>query len=267
MFFVSVGNTCPALQFLGQSKTTSQFESFALTVRWKQKFTWSFKSLTCARFFHSCGPIEKEIKVKSNFKLSRVAASVAVAITGLAVSQVALAGPGWVTAVGPQGTASSEFRKPTFFAYSPSGMRLAVPPEAATLPNANDVTTTDGNGVTTTTRDSNNTGKALRKFVDPLPLPRFAGTPGAAPTLSGDTAAEKYIPVAVSSKWRNPQGVNTDHDYFEIAVVEYSEKFHSDLQPTRALDPQGKLPNKFILTHSLLKVNDTVTTTYCTRKE
>ena len=159
--------------------------------------------------------------MKSNFKLSRVAASVAVAITGLAVSQVALAGPGYVTAVGPQGTASSEFRKQTFFAYSPSGPRSAVPAEAAGLPNPSAI--------------ANDTGAVLRKFVDPLPLPRFAGTPGAAPTLSGDTAAEKYIPVAVSSKWRNPQVVLTEHDYFEIAVVEYAEKFHSDLRKATTL--------------------------------
>ncbi|MDH4289495.1 MAG: hypothetical protein OEV65_12180, partial [Aquincola sp.] len=74
------------------------------------------------------------------------------------------------------------------------------------------------------------TGTALRKFVDPLPLPGAAN----AKTLA-DGVTVKYIPVAVASKWRNPQGDMTNDDYYEIAVVEYQEKFHSDLKKPTTL--------------------------------
>jgi FtsP/CotA-like multicopper oxidase with cupredoxin domain len=142
--------------------------------------------------------------VKSNFKLSRVAASVAVAITGLAVSQAAFAGPGFVTAVAADGL--TEFQQPTFFAYSPSGVR-----------------DTPIEGFPTT-------GKALRKFIDPLPLPGAANA-----KLMADGTTSKYIPVAVGSKWKNPQGAVTTHDYYEIAVVEYTDKFHTDLKKPTTL--------------------------------
>jgi len=127
-------------------------------------------------------------------------------------SQLAVAGPGFVDAVEPDGVTG--FRKSTFFAYSPSGERDTPIPEA------------DG---------ANYTGKALRKFIDPLPLPRAADATGAAPTLAYDTSAEKYIPVAKATKWVNPQGIETQHDYYEIAIVEYAEKFHSDLRKATTL--------------------------------
>ncbi len=145
--------------------------------------------------------------MKSNFKLSRVAASVAVAITGLAVSHAAFAGPGFVDATAPNGV--DTFRLGTYFAYSPSGMRIAPTPEAGGL---------------------NNTGTALRKFIDPLPLPGAANA-----KLMADGSTSKYIPVAVGSKWRNPQGFVTGHDYYEIGVVEYTDKFHSDLKKATTL--------------------------------
>ncbi len=88
------------------------------------------------------------------------------------------------------------------------------------------------------------TGAALRKFVDVLPLP--AGHPLAAKqstysaalgasTLAADPSAAKYIPVAVPQKWVNPAGQLTNDDYYEIAVVEYSEKMHSDLKKATTL--------------------------------
>src|SRR5262245_11901779 len=58
-------------------------------------------------------------------------------------------------------------------------------------------------------------GKALRKFVDSLP-----GIGAANANNLG-----QYIPVA--TKMTDPSG-NGD-DYYEIGVVEYSEKMHSDL--------------------------------------
>ncbi|MEY8876875.1 MAG: multicopper oxidase domain-containing protein [Leptothrix sp. (in: b-proteobacteria)] len=68
------------------------------------------------------------------------------------------------------------------------------------------------------------TGKALRKFVDPLPM---IGAANAKKLADGST--DKYIPVAKPVKWVNPQGKLTNDDYYEIAVVEYREKLHSDL--------------------------------------
>ncbi len=144
--------------------------------------------------------------MSNKFKLSRVAASVAVVIAGLAGSQAAFAGAGFTDVVAADGTT---FRKATFFAYSPSGLRDAAIVEGDTL------------GV------GQNTGTALRKFIDPLPIP---GKPGA---LSDGTV--KYIPVGVASKWRNPKGVVTTDDYYEIGIVEYTEKFHSDLKKATTL--------------------------------
>ena len=147
--------------------------------------------------------------MRNKFKLSRVAASVAVAITSIAASQAAFAGAGFTDVIAPDGVTS--FRKATFFAYSPSGLRDTAIPEGLLVGNA--------------TNGDVNTGKALRKFVDPLPLPGAAN----AKTMA-DGVTQKYIPVAQVSKWVNPQGVATSHDYYEIGIVEYSEKFHSDLR-------------------------------------
>jgi FtsP/CotA-like multicopper oxidase with cupredoxin domain/fibronectin type 3 domain-containing protein len=142
-----------------------------------------------------------------NFKLNRVTAAVMMFTAGLALTQHAAAGPGFVTAVGPDGVTT--FPLPTYFANSPSGLRVA--PVGAADPN---------------------TGAALRKFVDPLPL---VGAANAKP-LSRDASAVKYIPKAVASKWVKPDGVTVSgDDYYEIAVVEYSEKFHSDLAKATTL--------------------------------
>jgi FtsP/CotA-like multicopper oxidase with cupredoxin domain len=103
-------------------------------------------------------------------------------------------------------------RAQTYYAHTPSGVRAALPPEAAGIM-----------GATYT----GNTGKALRKFVDPLPQ---IGKPG---TLADGTTS-KYIPKAKPVPWTNPNGVVTGDEYYEIAVVEYTEKLHSDLKnPTR----------------------------------
>lgn len=76
--------------------------------------------------------------------------------------------------------------------------------------------------------DSTNVGAAavitasvepgIRKFVDTLPK-LGAGNPN---------NLGQYIPVAVPDKTTYPGS-----DYYEIAVVEYIEKLHSDLPPTR----------------------------------
>lgn len=58
----------------------------------------------------------------------------------------------------------------------------------------------------------------LTKFVDKL-----AGLGSA-----GANALGQYIPVAVPDTTTYPRS-----DYYEIAVVEFNEKLHSDLPPTR----------------------------------
>jgi hypothetical protein len=58
------------------------------------------------------------------------------------------------------------------------------------------------------------TGTALRKFVD--------GLPGLGP--AGANNLGQYLPLAVADTASYPGS-----DYYEIAVVEYTEKMHSDL--------------------------------------
>ena len=83
------------------------------------------------------------------------------------------------------------------------------------------------------------TGAALQKFVDQLPLPALPG--GLAIPRSADKSfisnplASNYIPVALPSKWVNPMGAATGDDYYEIAVVEYKQKMHTHLTNSTVL--------------------------------
>ncbi len=115
----------------------------------------------------------------------------------------AVAGDGWGDFTDANGNNS---KVPTFYANSPSGM----------LTNA---ACFDANGAQAANCD---TGTALRKFV--APLPPVTGPGGPLGNSSG-----KYIPLAVPTKWANSQGVVTGDDYYAIAVVEWKERFHSDL--------------------------------------
>src|SRR5664279_229720 len=64
----------------------------------------------------------------------------------------------------------------------------------------------------------------LTKFMDTLPGLRPAG--------ANDLG--QYIPVAARADWVDPNGVtHTDQDYYEIAIVEYTEQMHSELPKTR----------------------------------
>ena len=91
------------------------------------------------------------------------------------------------------------------------------------------VTITDPTGTgaaaTATLNISTLTG-GLRKFVDKMPL---LGPTGANNIIQAHGAGQ-YIPVAV------PETVTFSGqpaDYYEIALVEFTEKMHSDLPPTR----------------------------------
>ena len=132
----------------------------------------------------------------------------------LGANQVVYAGPGFADAVSAAG---ASYRVPTYFAHSPSGLRAATVPAEAAAVYAN------AGGYPAT-----HTGKALRKFIDPLPL---LGTP----STMADGTTVRYIPVATPQKWVNPAGVTTADDYYELAVIEYTQKMHSDLKKPTTL--------------------------------
>jgi len=70
------------------------------------------------------------------------------------------------------------------------------------------------------------TGAAMRKFVSPL-----GGVYNGLEALASQTDLQGGIPVALAQhKWFNPfNGVQTADDYYEIAVVEYTQQMHADL--------------------------------------
>jgi FtsP/CotA-like multicopper oxidase with cupredoxin domain len=155
-------------------------------------------------------------KVQRNlFKVSPVAAAIALVLVAPFVGQVALAGSGFGAGVN---TLNQPVAVPTYYANSPAG---AVPKlDAAGARNVSPVT-----GLP----EMVSTGAALRKFVDKLP-----GIPGLTPATVGGAAfgangLGQYIPLAKAEKWMDPNGVTSADDYYEIAAVEFSEKMHSDL--------------------------------------
>ncbi|MEY8877130.1 MAG: fibronectin type III domain-containing protein [Leptothrix sp. (in: b-proteobacteria)] len=150
------------------------------------------------------------------------AAAIAIALAGVGALQVAQAGPGFVDATMQDGSTT---RLQTYFAYSPSGDRLTPVDEDAAIAAA------DG-------RPANYTGRALRKFIDPLPLPALPGSAAADKVKKkmADGVTDKYIPVAVTSKWVSANtGAPTGDDYYEIGLVEYTDRFHSDLKKRTTL--------------------------------
>ena len=95
---------------------------------------------------------------------------------------------------------------PTYYANSPSGLR------------AHPVTGAPG---------AIDTGTAMRKFVDPLP---WLGAPRACTMWDGSTKLSGYLPVAVPDTTTYPGS-----DYYEIALVEYTQRMHSDLPKATTL--------------------------------
>ncbi len=122
------------------------------------------------------------------------------------------AGDGWGDFTLPDG---SNKKVPTFYANSPSGMlSTGACFDATGAPAASGC----------------DTGNAIHKFVDALPPMAYPGGLSLKDgTTSVKTALGKYVPVAVPSKWINTQGATTNDDYYEIAVVEWKERFHTDL--------------------------------------
>ena len=162
------------------------------------------------------------------FEAKPVVRAVLALTTLLALAPASQAGAGFGDAFDLNGV---PFIIPTYFASSPAGARLwldglgnPAPPLGAPggYDPANQAAYAAAIGKLFPT-GYNGTGKALRKFVDPLPVPGIVKT-------MADGVTQKIIPLAVPRKWVNPQGALTADDYLEIAVVEYSERFHSDLR-------------------------------------
>ncbi len=134
--------------------------------------------------------------------LRPLARAIGLALLSMGATTAAFAGPGYGDNLDQNG---NPMLTATFFANSPRGMRCDP---------------LGGRDATTGACLAQvNTGRALRKFVDTLP-----GLGKAAANNLG-----QYIPVAVPKKWIDGNGNLTNDDYFEIAVVEYQERMHSDL--------------------------------------
>jgi FtsP/CotA-like multicopper oxidase with cupredoxin domain len=143
---------------------------------------------------------------RGSFKLNPVASALLVALASQFPANVAQANAGFSSITNIAGTVIDV---PTYYASSPQGVRAAYDPAIHGLS-------------PTLTVD---TGAPLRKFVDPL-----GGVYNGLENLPGMTDLQSGIPVALTEKWLNPlTGVQTKDDYYEIAVVEFTEQLHSDL--------------------------------------
>ena len=139
------------------------------------------------------------MKEINNFIRTRTSMAVLLALSPAGL-QMAHAGAGFGDNVDSTG---KQIKVSTYYANSPSGLRPAIDCFDAT-----------GKAVNPTTGGICDSGAALHKFVDTLP-----GLGAAAANKLG-----QYIPVAVPDITSYPGS-----DYYEIAVVDYAEKMHSDL--------------------------------------
>ncbi len=83
-------------------------------------------------------------------------------------------------------------------------------------------------------------GTGLRKFVDKLPGVGASGCTQSAPPGTGtcnENNLGQYIPLATPIA--GAAGVPADGDYYEIGVVQYRKKLHSDLPATTGPAPNG----------------------------
>ncbi|MCX7055987.1 MAG: multicopper oxidase domain-containing protein, partial [Proteobacteria bacterium] len=156
-------------------------------------------------------------RAKANTRTRSALLAAAFALVGFVTAMFAAvpaqAGAGWGDTTNPTPDPAISAPNPatpgaflvrTYYANSPQGMQL----DALTgLP----------------TRD---TGTALRKFVDALPGLGAAAFTG----VSGNLTDGTYIPVAVGDTATYPGSV-----YYEVAVVEYTQRMHSDLAKATTL--------------------------------
>jgi FtsP/CotA-like multicopper oxidase with cupredoxin domain len=141
--------------------------------------------------------MKQQPKQQSIFRLSKISMAVAATIAAQGAVQLAYAGAGWGDNLDFNGR---PIKVPTFYANSPTGMRTSAKPGEAGM--------------------QVDSGTALRKFVD--------GLPGL--TEAGANNLGQYMPIAVADTT-----TFVDSDYYEIALVEYTEKMHSDLPKATTL--------------------------------
>ncbi len=150
---------------------------------------------------------------RGSFKLSPVTSALLVVLAAQVPANLAYANAGFGTVTDLNG---ATVNVPTYYAASPQGIRPAFDPVTHAL---------------STTGLTVDTGTPLRKFVDKL-----GGVYNGLETYNPLTPTDLSggIPVALPEKWVNLAGVQTTDDYYEIAVVEYTQQLHSDLaKPTR----------------------------------
>lgn len=167
--------------------------------------------------------MNKHKSAQGGTSLVTIIAALVITMIAMLSTTPARAGAGWgdTTNPAPDATlpdgspawgvdATGAMKVRTYYANSPQGLQLDV--------------------MTGGTRD---TGTALRKFVDPLPTlgPNPANLAAALAWVpSGASTAGAYIPVAV------PDTLSyADADYYEVAVVEYTQRMHTDLAKATTL--------------------------------
>jgi FtsP/CotA-like multicopper oxidase with cupredoxin domain len=149
---------------------------------------------------------------RGTFKLSPVTSALLLALAAQVPANLAYANAAFGENTDVAGNMISV---PTYFASSPSGTHPAYDPVAHKFS-------------ATVTVD---TGKPLRKFVDSI-----GGAYNGLGNPKGMTDLQAGIPVAMQEhNWFNTaNGQQTQDDYLELAMVEYTEQMHSDLaNPTR----------------------------------
>ncbi|MCX7068783.1 MAG: fibronectin type III domain-containing protein [Methylococcales bacterium] len=186
--------------------------------------------------------------MNNNFRRHRTSLAIMLALVTSTGLQVAHAGAGWGDSFMTSTTNPAGFtpmKVPTYYANSPSGLLdevnvtgtyvdcfITAPPATGafdTSAASSFVITPPVAGVPLTGStcdsggfvDANGVSKGLRKFVDTLPGLNAANNLG------------NSIPVAVADKT-----TYLGSDYYEIAVVEYMQRMHSDL-PQRGTRLRG----------------------------
>jgi FtsP/CotA-like multicopper oxidase with cupredoxin domain len=149
---------------------------------------------------------------RHSFALNPLASALVLAIAAQVPANLAHANAGFGTNTD---IAGNVINVPTFFAASPQGVQPAFDPVTHALA---------VDPVTKVPYLTVDTGKPIRKFVDQL-----GGVYNGLENLPGMTDLESGIPVAITESWVNLAGVPTTDHYYEIAVVEFEQRLHTDL--------------------------------------
>jgi FtsP/CotA-like multicopper oxidase with cupredoxin domain len=144
------------------------------------------------------------------FSRSRIAVAALVALSAPFANEWAYAGAGWGDSTSQTG---APIKVPTYYANSPSGLRASTACFDAL-----------GKPATPLAGATCDSGAALQKFVDSLPLLPSASAALKAANASGITGS-----TSLSMAVKESATSYTGSDYYEIAVVEYRQQMHSNL--------------------------------------